>query len=126
MNLGRRIDKCLEELGWRQVDLLARVPDLEPATLSALIKRDSKWSDHAIAIAEALGVHLHWLLSGVGPKWLSQKTEDDFITRKVSRKINATVDLLEGLDPDDLRTAHTVIDALEAKKHAKNPTGNDG
>lgn len=70
MNMGTRIAQVLAEKNWQQVDLLAKVPDLEPATLSAIIKRDSKWSDYAPEIAAALGVHLIWLLRGSGPQWL--------------------------------------------------------
>lgn len=62
MNLGRRIELLLEQKGWLQRDLLDRVPDLEAATLSALIRRDSKRSDAAPEIARALGVSLEYLL----------------------------------------------------------------
>lgn len=68
MKMGGRIALRLAELGWQQVDLIRRVPDLEPATLSALVQRDSsasKWSD---AIAGALGVSHSWLVHGTEPK----------------------------------------------------------
>lgn len=68
MNMGGRIKLRLEELGWGQIDLLNRVPELEVGTLSALITRDSKRSVFAPQIAAALGVRLEWLISGEGDK----------------------------------------------------------
>ncbi len=66
--MGKRIADRLAELNWKQVDLLRAVPDLDSKTLSALIKRDSKRSEFAGQIAEALRVNIRWLLDGVGPK----------------------------------------------------------
>lgn len=67
MNLGGRIAKRLNELGWSQVDLLERVPEMNAGTLSATILRDAKKSQFAGKIAKALDVRLEWLLSGEGP-----------------------------------------------------------
>lgn len=67
MNMGKRIELRLRELGWQQVDLLRRVPDMGAGTLSATIKRDAKKSDFAGEIAKALGVRLEWLQTGQGP-----------------------------------------------------------
>lgn len=67
MNLGGRIAKRLSELGWSQVDLLDRVPEMNAGTLSATILRDAKKSQFAGKIAKALDVRLEWLLSGDGP-----------------------------------------------------------
>lgn len=66
--LGRRIGERLTELGWGQIDLLNKLPELEKGTLSAMILNNriaSEWSDK---IAEALGVEHRWLLNGEGPK----------------------------------------------------------
>ena len=46
------------------------VPGLEDGTLSAIIKRDSRSSKFAPDIAMALGVELHWLITGEGNKYL--------------------------------------------------------
>ena len=64
MNMGRRIAARLAELGWKQKDLVDRVPDLTPQTLSNLVKRDSHRSDWERAIADALGVSVSWLVYG--------------------------------------------------------------
>lgn len=42
MNLGKRIEERLNELKWERSQLYDLVPELSPAALSALIKRDSK------------------------------------------------------------------------------------
>jgi hypothetical protein len=68
MNLGKRIDTRLAELNWQRNDLLALVPELSAQSLSALITRDSRRSEHDVAIATALGVNLLWLISGQGDK----------------------------------------------------------
>lgn len=68
MNIGGRIKKRLEELGWERARLIELVPDLTPANLSALIRRDSKRSEFDEQIAKALGVSLLWLVYGHEPK----------------------------------------------------------
>lgn len=67
MNLGKRIEKRLNELGWERGELLNRVPDLSPQNLSNLIRRDSKRSEFDRKIADALGVTLDWLVFGDNP-----------------------------------------------------------
>lgn len=64
MNLGKRIEERLNELEWGRSKLYELVPELSPAALSALIKRDSKRCELDVKIAKALGVHLAWLNSG--------------------------------------------------------------
>lgn len=68
MAMGARIKERLDELGWKQVELLRLVPDLTVGTLSAMIARDSKRSEHSEAIAEALGLAHRYLQSGEGPR----------------------------------------------------------
>jgi SOS-response transcriptional repressor LexA len=89
MNMGGRINQCLQELGWEQVDLLSKIPDLEPATLSALITRDSKKSTYAMKIAEALGVNARWLVDDEGERWISPSLRYDI---KKTASIRAITD----------------------------------
>lgn len=65
--MGHRIRQRMDELGIGQVDLLARIPDLSPQTLSALIARDSNRSQWSGRIADALGCSHRWLQTGEGP-----------------------------------------------------------
>lgn len=55
MNLGKRIEERLNELKWGRSKLYELVPELSPAALSALIKRDSKRCELDVKIAKALG-----------------------------------------------------------------------
>lgn len=64
MNIGGRIVQRLKELGWERKDLFNAVPDLTPQALSNLIRRDSKRSEWDVAIAQALGVSVLWLVYG--------------------------------------------------------------
>lgn len=68
MNLGNRIKERLAEKGMKRKELMAAVPDLTPAALSSLIKRNSLRSRFDVQIAAALGVNLEWLNDGTGPK----------------------------------------------------------
>lgn len=68
MNMGHRIALRLKELNWKQADLLDKVPELSPGTLSAMIKRDSKRSEFTSQIAKALRCSVDWLATGIGPK----------------------------------------------------------
>lgn len=68
MNLGKRIEAALNDRGMQQLDLVAKVPGLSQQSLSNLITRDSKTSEFAIRIADALGVSVRWLLDGAGRK----------------------------------------------------------
>lgn len=79
--MGSRIRARLDELGWKQRDLLDRVPDLEVGTLSALIARDSRKSEFSEEIAEALGVTHRWLTSGQEPKHREDPDEAPDLTR---------------------------------------------
>ena len=64
MNIGSRIVSRLNELGWKQKDLLEALPELTPQALSALIKRGSKRSELDEYIAGGLGVSVMWLVYG--------------------------------------------------------------
>lgn len=89
MNLGKRIELRLEELGWQRNDLLSRIPALSPQSLSALITRDSRRSEHDVAIAAALGVNLLWLVAGEGGKLVETRgaTANDIINIPLSPMI---------------------------------------
>lgn len=73
MNMGKRIEVELIERGWSRSRLYELVPGLEDGTLSAIIKRDSRSSSFAPAIANAFGVELQWLLTGRGNKELGAR-----------------------------------------------------
>jgi hypothetical protein len=68
MTLGQRIFERLNELEKSQVWLCAEVEGLEIGTLNALVRRGSRNSIFAPAIAEKLGVSLDWLITGQGRK----------------------------------------------------------
>jgi len=68
MRMGKRLKQELDARGMKPVELCALVPDLDLGTLSALYSRDSGNSKFAPAIAKALDVELHWLLTGEGDK----------------------------------------------------------
>ena len=70
MNLGGRIKQVREELRWSQEELARRagMPGKQQ-TIQALETRDSKRSDYAAVLCNALGVNLQWALTGEGPRW---------------------------------------------------------
>lgn len=93
MNMGKRIAVRLSELGWRQTDLLDKVPDLSPGTLSAIILRDSKRSEFASQIADALGVTGKWLQEGREPKFAGM-FGDAFANTEPAPQIAGSVPLI--------------------------------
>lgn len=62
MALGARIRLVRERLGIDQATLCLKVPGLSQQNLSNLETRDSKTSEYAIRIADALQVPVRWLL----------------------------------------------------------------
>lgn len=68
MNMGKRLAECLKAPGWDQTRLAAE-SGVGQQTISIIIKRDSKRSEHAPALANALGVDINWLLTGKGEKF---------------------------------------------------------
>lgn len=76
MGIGSRIAEALAEKEKSQA-WLAREADVDEATISALIKRDSTRSEFAPQIARALGVQLEWLLNGKGRRYALQVAEPD-------------------------------------------------
>ena len=70
MNMGKRLLAELELRGMKPARLCDLVPDMDIGALSALYKRDSKNSKYAPAIAKALGLEPHWLMTGEGNKYL--------------------------------------------------------
>jgi SOS-response transcriptional repressor LexA len=74
MAMGSRIRDALDERGISQAEL-ARKANVDEATISALIKRDSARSEYAPTIARALNVSLEWLLTGRGSSGLSRVSE---------------------------------------------------
>lgn len=78
MNLGKRVESERQARDWSQPKLVQLVnaqrltaesgATLSQQALDRLEKRDSKTSDFAPQLADALGVSLRWLLTGEGRK----------------------------------------------------------
>lgn len=114
MNIGGRIQQRLEALGWKQKDLLERVPDLSAQSLSNLIRRDSVRSELDVVIAEALGVSVMWLVYG-----------DDLSACETTQPGDSSVlSDLAALEPEDADVWRAQIRAaaIKARKlHAEHP-----
>lgn len=68
MNVGARVKQARQTLGWTQTELASRV-GVGQATISALEKRDSSWTQYLVELATALGVSERWLSAGDGAMW---------------------------------------------------------
>jgi transcriptional regulator with XRE-family HTH domain len=75
MAIGKRISERLNVLGWRNSQLIKRVPGLSAQALSSIIQRDSKRSQFAPQIAKALGMSLESLL-GIEPVVAPEETPE--------------------------------------------------
>ncbi len=111
MSLGARIKEVRESLGWQQEDLAAKVPGLTQPALSALEVRDSKSSQFAFQIAEALGVSARWLMTGAG-----RKDDVDWPFPRVRRE---RWDLCNDVDRGYVQAAiNKALDECEAQRPA--------
>lgn len=68
MSLGKRVEDERKRRDWTQTQLASKVKGLTQQALDRLEKRDSKTSEHAVAIAEAMQISLRWLLTGNGQR----------------------------------------------------------
>ena len=126
MNMGKRVFNRLQELDWSQAALCSLVPEMDTATLNAMIKRDSTKSKFALEMAKALNVHLQWLIDGTGPKLLSDQAESlpqnpvvqSLIQRlqRLENRPNLPLDLLKGVD--SMLSAYEETVSQAAKKSA--------
>lgn len=85
MGMGKRREAERLARGWTQGRLIELVSSgagagLSQQALDRLEKRDSDKSEHAVGIADALGVSLRWLLAGTG-----RKDDPDWPFQRVSR-----------------------------------------
>ena len=73
MNLGGRVKQQRNLRDWGQQQLADKVGGLSQQALGLLESRDSKTSEFAVGLADALNVSLRWLLTGAGraddPDW---------------------------------------------------------
>lgn len=120
MNIGGRISKRLEDLGWERSDLLAKIPELSPQNLSQLIVRDSKRSEWDEAIADALKVSVMWLVYGKeekseeGHDAQTNVTEVAFKSEK-ERLVDEMMDLMG--TADEMGCVAMLAAAREALRH---------
>lgn len=143
--MGKRILDRLNELGWKQTDLCARVPELEPQALNILIKRDSKTSKFAPQIAEAIGYELQFLLTGEGEKYIkpSGTTHSDIaftdkdgnhyaVEVKSSQEAQSLIDLIRHLDlmksipQSTFKSINLLLTSLEDSAKSTKPEGHQG
>lgn len=73
MALGARIKEARDAIPLDQAELCSKIDGLTQQSLSNLETRDSRTSEYALRIADALGVSIRWLLDGDGvrdePEW---------------------------------------------------------
>lgn len=113
MALGARIKEARDDLGWDQAALCARVPGLSQQALSNLETRDSKTSEFAVRIADALGVSIRWLLDGAG-----RKDDRDWPMARVDK---ARWDACDDMDRGFVQAA--MIRALEDCERVRGQSG---
>ena len=93
MNLGKRIQLRLDELGQKPQWLANQVADLDVKSLCALIARDSKRSQFSAGIAKALGVTDEWLLTGEGNKLFVKPPKEIMLTDSPDHELIRKVDI---------------------------------
>ena len=113
MALGNRIRQALAYRKREQKALVEAISGLTQQALSNLITRDSATSEHAIRIADALGVSIRWLLDGTGAM-----DDLDWPFRKVDRRRWDVCDDEErGYVQSAMNRALDELDAIRANRH---------
>lgn len=84
MNLGRRIEFRLAEMGKTRAFLFQQVPGLLGPALSLAISRDSKRCKWDVEIAQALGVRLAWLRTGLLPKLTHPDCDENAFSQQIA------------------------------------------
>lgn len=117
MNFGGRLRFEREARGLTQADLCARAAALghkvTQQDITSLERRDSRRSQHAPAICQALGVDLVYMLTGEGPRpavpvaEVAQSTEKyEFVLRVEGAVLSAGVGSTRWAH-EEIETAHT-------------------
>lgn len=112
--MGKRIETERLGRGWTQGKLVELVGNgagagLSQQALDRLEKRDSDKSEHAVGIADALGVSLRWLLTGTG-----RKDDKDWPFQRVSR---ARWDACDDVDRGYIQAAaNRALDECESNR----------
>lgn len=107
MNLGKRIELRLAEMGKKRSFLFEKIPGLLSATLSLTISRDSKRCKWDVEIAEALGVRLTWLRSGRWPKLIRPESGDTEFSRQIAdliltgQAVQAVIRIVENMSEEE-------------------------
>lgn len=119
MAMGKRIEAERIARGWTQSKLADLVSGgaengLSQQALDRLEKRDSDKSEHAVGLADALGVSLRWLLSGIG-----RSDDKDWPFQRVSRR---RWDSCDDVDRGYVQAAiNKALDECEANRHSATP-----
>lgn len=98
MYLGKRIELRLNQLEWTRSQLLDAVDGLTPQALSNLITRDSRRSEWDVAIANALGVTLMWLVYGDDNECHTLRDSAKGVYEIMSPQTRAVIEIMGGLD----------------------------
>lgn len=107
MNLGKRIELRLAEMGKKRSFLFEKIPGLLSATLSLTISRDSKRCKWDVEIAQVLGVRLAWLRNGRGPKLLRPEGGDTEFSRQIAdlildgQPVQAVIRIVENMSEEE-------------------------
>lgn len=120
MNLGKRIELRLAEIGKTQTYLLEQIPGLLGPTLSLAISRDNKRCKWEVEIAEALGVRLAWLKTGLLPKLAYPECDDRVFSQWVAdlildgEPVQAAMRIIENMNGKERRDLRYFMERLEA------------
>lgn len=119
MNLGKRIELRLAEIGKTRAYLFEQVPGLSSPTLSLAISRDNKRCKWEVQIAEALGVRLAWLKTGLLPKLVYPECDDRAFSQWIAdlildgQPVQAVMRIVENMSGKERRDLRYFMERLE-------------
>lgn len=120
MNLGRRIEFRLAEMGKTRAFLFEQVPGLLGPALSLAISRDSKRCKWDVEIAQALGVRLAWLRTGLLPMLAHPDCDENKFSQQIAdlvldgQPVKAALRIIENMNRKERRDLRYFLERLEA------------
>ncbi|HVY12682.1 MAG TPA: helix-turn-helix transcriptional regulator [Alphaproteobacteria bacterium] len=95
IHLGRRVRRLREEKGWTQSELAAHLPGVRQQSIDQLEQGRVKRPRFLPELAEVLGTHVQWLLTGHG-KRLAPRVRKPAIDAALMHDVLVAVDHMQG------------------------------
>ncbi|MBI3419189.1 MAG: helix-turn-helix transcriptional regulator, partial [Proteobacteria bacterium] len=91
-HLGQRVRALREEKGWSQSALAAQLPSVRQQSIDQLENGHVKRPRFLPELAQVLGTHVQWLLTGQGARAAARARKDSVIDADLLRDVFVAVE----------------------------------